>query len=81
MLVLPVPADAVDVSALCRVVEIGEACVVKLHVGATQRRQAGDLPLVYLGEVIPEGIDVGISGLIDQRPAAAVMQHRRRRDR
>ena len=81
VLVLAVPADAVDVSALCRVVEIGEACVIKLQVGATQRREAGDLPLVYLGEVIPEGIDVGISGLIDHRPAAAVMQHRRRRDR
>ena len=76
-----VAADAVDIGALGGVVQIGEAGVVELEIGAAERRQAGDLLGVDLGEVVPERLHLGIGGLVDRRAAAAVMQHRRRGDR
>ena len=63
-----------------RVAEIGEIGVVELQVAAAARRQIGDLVAIGGGEVDVEWLEVGIDALADRLPAAAEMQHRRRRD-
>jgi hypothetical protein len=60
VLVLAIAADAIDIGALRGVVEIGEAGVVELQIGAAERREAGDLLGVDLGEVVPERRHVGV---------------------
>jgi hypothetical protein len=76
VLLLAVAADARHIGALRRIVEIGEARVVKLQIAAAARRKAGNLLPIDLGEIMPEGVHLGIGGLVDHRSAAAVMQHR-----
>ncbi len=73
-----VAADAVDISALGGVVEIGEAGVVQLQIGAALRGKAGDLVAVDQGQVVPERLHLGVRGPVDHGAAAAVMQHRGR---
>ncbi len=76
-----VAADRLDVLALGRVVDVGEAGVVELQVAAAELVGAVHLLGVGLDEVIPEGVDIRIDVAIDRRVAAAVMDHARRRDR
>src|SRR6266436_4110875 len=65
MLLLAVAADARHIGALGRVVEIGEAGVVELQIGAAECGKTGDLLPVDPGEVVPEGVHLGIGGLVD----------------
>ena len=81
VLVLGVAADRAHVLALGRVVEVGEARVVELQVGAAQLAETPDLLGVGGGQVRPERVQVGVERLVDRRPAAAVVDHARRRDR
>jgi hypothetical protein len=81
VLALAVAADAVDIGALGRIVEIGEAGVVELEIGAAELVQRRDLVGVDAGEIVPERIHLGIDARVDGGAAAAVVQHRRRRDR
>lgn len=73
VLVLGVAADAIDIGALHRVVEIGEAGVVELQVAAAHPPRPAISVRYTSGEVAPECIGVGIGGLIAHR---AIIQHR-----
>src|SRR5690606_13365752 len=75
VLVLAVAADLIDVGALARIVEVREARVVNLQVGAAEPAEFLDLPRVDFGEGGPELLHVGIDGRIDGRSAAAVVDH------
>ena len=75
---LAVSADAVDVVALRRVVQVGEAGVVELEVSAAQFAERRDLIGVDAFEVRPEGLDVRVHGCVDGGTAAAIVHHARR---
>ena len=78
--VLGVPALGRDHRALLGVVEVGEAGVVELEVGAAELPETADLLGVRRGEVRPERLELGVDRLVDRRPAAAVVDHVRRGD-
>ena len=79
--VLGVFAAAGDLGALGGVVEVGQAGVVELQVGAAQGAEPGDLVGVGGGQVGPELLDVGVDRRVQHGRAAAVVDHVRRRDR
>ncbi len=81
VLVVGIAADLDHVLALRRIVEVGEARVVQLQVGAAELAEARDLLAVGRREVVPEHVEVGIDRLVDGGTAAAVVHHARRRDR
>src|SRR4029450_228356 len=66
---------------LVRVVEVGEAGVVELQVGAPELGNGRDLLRVRGAQVVPELVHVGIDIRIERRRPAAVVHHARRRDR
>ena len=70
----------VDHFALRRIVQIRQADVVQLQIGAAQLGQFGDLLRVDLRQVVPELLDVGINRRIDRRAPAAVVHHAGRRN-
>ena len=70
-----------DVLALHRVVDVGQAGVVKLQVTAAEVVQPADFLGVGGGEVVPELGQVGVDVRGDRRPAAPVVHHGRRGDR
>ena len=70
-----------DDLALLRVVEVGQAGVVELEVGAAEVGDAAQLLGVRRGEVGPELVELGVDGLVDGGTTAAVVDHARRRDR
>ncbi len=80
MLVLGISAELGDVFALRRVVEIGEAGIVKLQIGAAELAQAFDLVGIDLAEVVPEFRQIRIDVAVDHRIAAAILHHAGRRD-
>ena len=61
MLVGGIAADLGDVLALLRIVEVGEARVVQLEVGAAEAAEARDLVAVGGGEIGPERVEIGIT--------------------
>ena len=69
-----------DQRALLRVVEVGEAGVVELEVGAAELGHPPHLLGVRRGEVGPERLEVRVDRLVDRGPAAAVVDHVRRGD-
>ena len=71
---------AATISRCCGVVEVGQARVVELEVGAAEVRDPAQLLGVRRGQVGPERLEVGVDVLVDRRPAAAVVHHARRRD-
>src|SRR2546429_451603 len=80
VLVLGVLAAAGDLGALLRVVEVRQAGVVELEVGAAEAGQPPDLVRVGGAEVFPEHVDVGVHGLVDRRGPAAVVDQAGRGD-
>ena len=80
VLVLGVAALRRELGALRRVVEVGQAGVVELQVGAAERRDAVDLRRVRRRQPLPERVLVRVDGRVDRGGAAAVVDHRRRRD-
>jgi hypothetical protein len=80
MQVLGVVATPGDHRPLRRVVEVGEAGVVELEVGAAQLADAPDLLGVGVAQVAPELLQVGVDVAVDRRLAAAIVDHVRRRD-
>ena len=81
VLVLRVAALRGDHRPLRGVVEVGEAGVVELQVGAAELAEAAYLLGVGVGQVGPERVEVGVDRRVDRGPAAAVVHHARRRDR
>ena len=81
MQVAGVTADRLDVLALGRVVDVGEARVVELQVAAAEFVEALQLLRVGRGEVLPEDVEVGVYVTVDRRVAAPVVDHARRRNR
>ena len=81
MLVHRVAADLGDVRALRGVVHVGEARVVELQVGAAELAEPPHLLRVGRGQVGPERVEVRVHLGVDRSPAAAVVDHARRRDR
>ena len=75
MQVLGVAAHAGDEVALRGVVEVREARVVELQVGAAHLAQRADLVGVGGGEIGPEVVELGIDGVVDRGAAAAVVDH------
>src|SRR5215469_1142522 len=69
-----------DLGPLRRVVQVGQAGVVELQVGAAQGGQPGDFVGVGGGQVAPELLDVRVDLGIDRGGPAAVVDHVRRRD-
>ncbi len=78
---IAVSPESLDVLALRRIVEVGKARVVELQVGAPERAERLDLVGVHLLQVAPEFFDVGVDRGVDCGPAAAIVDHARRRDR
>ena len=64
--------------ALRRIIQIGQAGVIELQVGAAELAQAFNLIRVDLLQVPPELFHVRIDRLVDRRATAAVMSHVRR---
>ena len=64
-----------DQRPLLGVVEVGEAGVVELEVGAAELGHPPHLLGVRRGEVGPERLEVRVDGLVDRGPAAAVVDH------
>ena len=81
MLVQRVTADLLDVVALHRVVDVGEAGVVQLQVAAAEVVELRELLPVGDAEVVPELAEVRVDVAGDRVTAAAVVHHGRRRDR
>ena len=77
---LGVLAAPADLSPLGRVVEVGQAGVVELQVGAAQGAEPLHLVGVGGGQVGPKALDIGIDLGIEHRRSAAVVHHVRRRD-
>ena len=75
MQVLGVAALRGDQRALLGVVEVGQAGVVELEVGAAELAEPAHLLGVRRGEVGPERLEVGVDRLVDRGPAAAVVDH------
>ena len=78
--VLGVLAAPGDLSPLGRVVEVGQAGVIQLQVGAAEPGQALHLIVVRGGQVSPELLHVRVHVVVDRGGTAAVMDHVRRRD-
>src|SRR5262249_15535698 len=76
--VLGVLATLGDLRALRRVVEVRQAGVVELEVGAAQGGQPRHLVGVGRGQVSPELLDVRVDGRVDRGGAAAGVGHGRR---
>ena len=74
-------ATAAQILALRRIAEIGHEHLVELQVGATRLAERPNRLGVGLPEVGEERLHLGIGGLLDRLPAAAVVQRRGRRDR
>ena len=81
VLLVAVLAARVELGALRGVVEVGEARVVELEVGAADVGEALDLQRVDVREVVPEVADVRVDRGVDRGPPAAVVDHARRGDR
>ncbi len=81
MLVLRVATELLDVLALRGVVEIGEARVIELQIGAAESAEPGDLFGVDALQVGPEQLHVRIDVRIEHRLDAAVVNHARRGNR
>ena len=75
-----IAADARHVVALLRIVEIGEARVVELQIGAAAFAELRDLVRVDGGQIAPELFHARIDGLVDRGAAAAVVHHARARE-
>ena len=73
--VLAVFAHLVHLLALRRIVQIRQADVVQLQIGAAQLREFGDLLRVDLRQIVPEFVDIGINRGIDGRAPAAIVHH------
>jgi 4-aminobutyrate aminotransferase len=54
-----------DLRALCGVVQVGEAGVVELQIGAAEGGQRADLGGVGRAEVVPELVEIRIDALVD----------------
>ena len=78
--VLGVLAAPADLRPLGGVVEVGQAGVVELQVGAAQLAEPAHLVGVGSGQIGPESLDVGIDRGVEHRGAAAVVNHVRRGD-
>ena len=78
--VLGVLAALGDLGSLRRVVEVGQAGVVQLQVGAAELGDPPHLLRVRGGEVGPELLHVRVDVPVDRRRTAAVVHHVRRRD-
>ena len=81
VLVQRVTADVLDVVALHRVVDVGEAGVVQLQVAAAEVVELRELLPVRGAEVVPELAEVRVDVGGNRVTAAAVVHHGRRRDR
>ncbi len=81
MLLVAIAAALGDIVALRRIVEIGEARIIQLQVGAPKLAQRLDLIGVDLLQVVPEQAHLRIHGRIDDGGAAPVVHHARGRDR
>ena len=78
---LGVVAARVQLRPLGGIVQVGEARVVELQIGASEGRDSGDLLRVRRAQVIPELVDRRIHRRVDRCRAAPVVHHARRGDR
>src|ERR1700733_6573525 len=80
MLVLRVAAQIRYVLALQWIIEIREAGVVELQIGATEPAERGNLIGIHRAKVAPKFLEVRVNGSIDRHAPAAIVHHARRRD-
>ena len=66
--------------ALNRIIQIGQAGVVELEVGAAELREGGDLGGVGGAQVVPELVDVRVDRWVERGGSAPVVDHARGRN-